>query len=212
MRKKKMSKLRKNLWLLCPRICYNDAQTASVSPLIVAARNHSTSAGGSHCATTFKNTPFVPTNRLAPRPRGLSSFLTSKSGVSAEGKHHTRTTIAPLKHEKSLFIFDRLPTCNGRINKQLASARTGGQQPRLWRWAGLQAAVELRLRWHTLSSTQTPRQSIELSSTLEQLGGGCSASRCQSCGFHRGRFTLPAQLGAKDKLLLLFKSPGDCCV
>lgn len=33
-----------------------------------------------------------------------------------EGKHHTRTTIAPLKHEKSLFIFDRLPTFNGRVS------------------------------------------------------------------------------------------------
>lgn len=47
---------------------------------------------------------------------GRSRFLTSKRGVSVEGKHHTRTTIAPLKHEKSLFIFDRLPTFNGRAS------------------------------------------------------------------------------------------------
>lgn len=32
-----------------------------------------------------------------------------------EEKHHTRATIAALKHEKSLFIFDRLPTFNGRV-------------------------------------------------------------------------------------------------
>lgn len=32
-----------------------------------------------------------------------------------EKKHHTRATIAALKHEKSLFIFDRLPTFNGRV-------------------------------------------------------------------------------------------------
>lgn len=32
-----------------------------------------------------------------------------------EGKHDTRATIAALKHEKSLFIFDRLPTFNGQV-------------------------------------------------------------------------------------------------
>jgi len=32
-----------------------------------------------------------------------------------EEKHHTRATIAALKHEKSLFIFDRLPTSNGQF-------------------------------------------------------------------------------------------------
>lgn len=32
-----------------------------------------------------------------------------------EEKHHTRATIAALKHEKSLFIFDSLPTFNGRV-------------------------------------------------------------------------------------------------
>lgn len=41
-----------------------------------------------------------------------------------KGKHHTRTAIAPLKHEKSPFIFDRLPTFNGRgsaLHKQTVS-------------------------------------------------------------------------------------------
>ena len=33
-----------------------------------------------------------------------------------EEKHHTRATIAAPKHEKSHFIFDRLPTFNGRAN------------------------------------------------------------------------------------------------
>lgn len=32
-----------------------------------------------------------------------------------EEKHHTKATIAALKHEKSPFIFDRLPTFNGRV-------------------------------------------------------------------------------------------------
>lgn len=32
-----------------------------------------------------------------------------------EGKHHTRATITALKHEKSLFIFDRLPTFNDQV-------------------------------------------------------------------------------------------------
>lgn len=68
---------------------------------------------------------------------GLSSFLTSKQEVSVEGKHHTRTTTAPLKHEKSLLFLTGFPLLMAgaprRINKQLASACTGGQQPRLWR-------------------------------------------------------------------------------
>lgn len=72
--------------------------------------------------------------------------------------------------------------------------------------------MELRLGWHTLSSTQTLRQSIELSCTFEQLGGGCSVSRCQSCGFHWSQLTLQAQLGVKDFLHLLFKSLIDCYV
>lgn len=46
---------------------------------------------------------------------GLNGFPTSKQGVSVEEKHHTRATIAALKHEKSLFIFDRLPTFNGWV-------------------------------------------------------------------------------------------------
>lgn len=70
--------------------------------------------------------------------------------------------------------------------------------------------MELRLRWPTLSPTHTLRQSMELSSTLEQLGGGCSVSRCQSCGFHWSRFTLQAQLGGKDFLHLPLKSLTDC--
>jgi len=47
---------------------------------------------------------------------GLSGLPTSKQGVSVEEKHHSRATIAALKHEKSLFIFDRLPTFNGRVS------------------------------------------------------------------------------------------------
>lgn len=46
---------------------------------------------------------------------GLSGFPTSKQGVNVEEKHHTRATIAALKHEKSLFISDRDPTFNGRV-------------------------------------------------------------------------------------------------
>lgn len=106
-----------------------------------------------------------------PLSPGLSGFSTSKRGVSVEEKHHTRATIAALKHEKSPFYFltgfplliAGSPCC---INKQWGLVCTGSQQRWLWRWAGLQAAMELRLRWHTLNSTQTLWQSIEPSPTF----------------------------------------------
>lgn len=64
--------------------------------------------------TTFKNTAFGPANQMAPQPR-VKRLPNLKRGVSVEGKHDTRATIAALKHEKSLFIFDRLPTFNGQV-------------------------------------------------------------------------------------------------
>lgn len=81
----------------------------------------------SHCTQTTVPLPEAPT--MPPHSKilhlsqpigwlhspGLSGFPTSKQGVSVEEKHHTRATIATLKHEKSLFIFDRLPTFNGRV-------------------------------------------------------------------------------------------------
>lgn len=59
-----------------------------------------------------------------------------------EEKHHTRATIAALKHEKSLFIFDRLPIFNGRVfvlHKQTVGLGMR-RQP---------AAVALVVRWIT---------------------------------------------------------------
>lgn len=73
---------------------------------------------------------------------GLSGFPTSKQRVSVEEKHHTRTTIAALKHEKSHFIFDRLPTFNGRVfvlHKQ--TVRLGMHRP--------PTAVALVVSWIT---------------------------------------------------------------
>lgn len=63
-----------------------------------------------------------------------------------EEKHHTRATIAALKHEKSLFIFDRLPTFNGPVymlDKQ--TVRLGSVQAASS--SGFGGELDYRLRW-----------------------------------------------------------------
>lgn len=104
----------KDLWLLCLRSHYNDVQAALVTQ---PQSLHATTVPLPEAPTTPPHSKILhlaqPIGWL--HSPGLSGFPTSKQGVSVEEKHHTRATIAALKHEKSLFIFDRLPTFNGRV-------------------------------------------------------------------------------------------------
>lgn len=106
----------------------------------------------------------VPTNRLAPppppHPLGVKQLPNLKARGQCGGENITQEPQLLPSNMKSLLLFltgfpllmAGSPRC---INKQLAPACTGGQQQRLWRRAGLQATLELRFRWHTLSPTHT---------------------------------------------------------
>lgn len=109
-----------------------------------------------------------------------------------EGKHDTRATIAALKHEKSLFIFDRLPIFNGQVcvlHKQ--TVRLGlRRQP---------TAVALVVSWITgcdgavvkMAHTELHSVSVTVSRALSHfLTAQWCISRCQICGFYRGQSML----------------------
>lgn len=77
---------------------------------------------------------------------GFSGFPTSKREVSVEKKkHHTRATIAAPKHEKSLFIFDRLPTFNGRV--YVLQKQTEAWRARAASTGGFGGELDYRPRW-----------------------------------------------------------------
>lgn len=129
-----------HLWLLCLRTQYNGLYLSYTDTL--CACNWSTFCQRHQLHCHIQKYSFLAQQIGWLHRPGFSGFPTSKQEVSVEKKHHTRATIAAPKHEKSLFIFDRLPTFNGRVYVlQKQTERLGGRR--------LPAPVALVVSWIT---------------------------------------------------------------